>query len=124
MADRFGREDQGIEIDLLEIFRRLLLELDIRVAALRTDQAWMVRTIGVGREVAAAMRRDHFQSRKTIKSALENKMRERDRGLQRIADGIGEPAITGQPLLELGHGCRMNEQGHAEFFSLGPHRME
>src|ERR1700739_546254 len=100
MTDRLGREDQGIEIDLLEVFRRLLLERDSGVATLGTDQAGMIRTIGVGREVPAAMRGDHFQSRKTIERALENKMRERDRRLQRIADGIGEPAITGQSLLE------------------------
>src|SRR3954454_16237711 len=37
MTDRLGREDQRIEINLLEIFGRRLLELDIRVAALRAD---------------------------------------------------------------------------------------
>src|ERR1700735_2330825 len=101
MADRLGRKDQRIEIDLLEIFRRRLLELDIRIAAGRTDEAGMVRTIGVGRQVAAAMGGDHFELRKEIERALEDKMRERDRRLQGIADRVGEPAVAGQFLREL-----------------------
>jgi hypothetical protein len=41
MADCFRREDQRTEMDLLEIFRRLFLELDAGVAALGTKQAGM-----------------------------------------------------------------------------------
>ncbi len=124
MADRFGREDQGIEIDLLEIFRRRLLELHVGIAALGPDHAGMVRTIGIGRQVPAAMGGDHFQSGKAVQRALEDEMRERYRRVERIADGVAEPAVARQPLAELGHALRMDEQGHAEFLRLGPNRME
>ena len=97
MADRLGREDQRIEIDLLEILRRRLLELDVGIAAFGTDQAGMVRTIGVGRQEAAAMGGDHFEPGKAIERALEDEMRERDRRLQRIADRVAEPAVAGEP---------------------------
>src|SRR3984957_18393082 len=95
MPDRLGREDQRIEIDLLEIFRRRLLELDIRIAALWTDQTGMVRTIRVGRQVAAAMGSDHLELRKAIEYALEDEVGGRDRRLQGIAGRVGEPAVAG-----------------------------
>src|SRR5215471_199033 len=95
VADRFGLEDQRIEIDLLQIFARLLLELDVWIAALRADQAGMVGTIGIGAEIAAAMRGDHLQSRKLVESAFEDQVRQRDRRLERIADGVGKPAVAG-----------------------------
>ena len=72
MPDRLRREDHRIEIDLLEIFRRRLLEPDIGIAARRTNQTGMVRSIGVGRQEAAAMGSDHFELRKAIERALEN----------------------------------------------------
>ena len=51
-------------------------------------------------------------------------MRQSDRGLQRIADGVAEPAVAGEPLGNLRHALRMDEQRHAQFLGLGPHRME
>src|SRR5476649_1696933 len=84
----------------------------------------MVRSIGVGRQEAAAMRSDYFELRKSIEYALEDEVRERDRRLQGIADRVGEPAVAGQFLRKLGDARRMNEQGHVEFFRLGPHRMK
>src|SRR6202795_3831812 len=70
MADRLRREDQGIEIDLLEVLGRLFLELDIGVAALGTNQTGMVRAVGIGGQEAAAMRTNHFQPRKAIERSL------------------------------------------------------
>ena len=75
MADRFRGEDQGIEIDLLEIFGGRLLELDIGIAAFRPDQTGMVGTIGVRGQEAAAMGGDHLQSRIAIERAFEDQVR-------------------------------------------------
>src|SRR6476660_4120368 len=82
----------------------------------------MVRTIGVGGQEAAAMRRNHFQPRKAIEGALEDKMRERQRRSQRIADRVGKPSVAAKSLAEFFNALRMNKQGHAEFFRLGPYR--
>src|SRR5260370_36144153 len=108
MADRLGGEDQGVKIDLLEIFRRLLCKLHVRVAALGTDQAGMIRTIGVGGQEAAAMGSNHSEPGKAIERAFENEMRERNRGLQRIADGVEEPAIAVKPLVQFRYALRMD----------------
>src|SRR5882757_10724393 len=121
MADRFRREDQRVEIDLLEIFRRLLLQLDVGIASLRADQAGMIGTIGIGGQEAAAMGGDHLQPGIAVERALEDQMRKRDRRSQRIADGVAEPAIAGKALVEFRDALRVDEQGHAEFFRLGPY---
>src|SRR5207244_2272496 len=94
------------------------------IAALRADQAGMVRTVGVRRQESAAMGRDHLQPGKAIEGAFKDQMRERNRRLQRVADRVDEPAIAREALVEFGYTLRMNEQRHAEFFSLGPYRME
>src|ERR1700760_2656505 len=53
MSDRLRLKNQRVEIDLLEIFRRFLFQLDVGVAALGTDEAGVVRAIGVGAEITA-----------------------------------------------------------------------
>src|SRR5262245_34140484 len=112
MTDRLGREDQGVEIDLLEVFGWLFLQLHVGIAAFRADQAGMIRALGVRRQEAAAMSRDHFQAGIAVESALEDQMRQRDRRAQRIADGVAEPAIAGEPLVELRNALRMDEEGY------------
>jgi hypothetical protein len=87
MADGFRREDQRVEIELLQVLGRLLLELDVGIAAGRTDQAGMVGAVGVGRQVAAAVRADDLEAREAVERALEDQMRQRNGGFQRIADG-------------------------------------
>lgn len=79
VADRLRREDQRIEIDLLEIVGRLLLELDVRIAALWSDQTGMIGAVGIRGQEAAARRGDHPQAGEAIEGALEDEMRERDR---------------------------------------------
>ena len=45
MADRLGREDQRIEVELLQILGRLLLQLDVGLQpAGPTMQAWSERS--------------------------------------------------------------------------------
>jgi len=69
MADRLRGEDRLIEIDLLEIFRWLFLQLDLGVATAGVDQTGVIGTIGVGRQKTPAMSGDHFQLRKAIERA-------------------------------------------------------
>src|SRR6516225_7672304 len=124
MPDRLGRKDERIEIDLFEIFARLLLQLDVGIAIDRTDQAGVIRTIRVGGQVAATMRGDHLQPGESIERALEDEVRQHDARLCRIADRVGEEAIAGETFLELRQPLRMNEQGHTQFFRLRPDGME
>src|SRR6185437_3128189 len=50
MAERLGREHQRIEIDLIEIFARLLLQLDLGLQfSGDTKQAWSPRAAYDGR---------------------------------------------------------------------------
>ena len=56
MADRLGREDQRVEIELLQVLGRLLLQFDLGIAVLRRDETGVVRARSIGREIAAAMR--------------------------------------------------------------------
>ena len=54
-------------------------------------------------------------------------MRERDRGVERKADGVGELAIAGEPLAELRRPHRMDEDQAAELLReadrAGHHRL-
>ena len=113
MAQRFGGEHQRIEIDLLEIFGRLLCQLDLGVASFGVDQAGVVGAVGVGGKEPAAMGGDHLEPREAVEGALEDQMRQRDRGLDGIGDGIGEPAVAGERLVEFGNALRMDEQRRA-----------
>jgi len=56
------------------------------------------------------MGRDNFQPGEFIECALEDQVRQRNGGLHRIGDRVGQPAIAGQLLVELGDALRMNEQ--------------
>src|ERR671914_357229 len=72
------------------------------------------------------MRGTDAQARKPIEHALENHVRQRDGGFQRVADRVAEPSLALQPIV-LGRAwrsLRMHEQGNAEFLHLGPERIE
>ena len=101
MAQRLGGEDQRIEIELLEIFARLFLQRRA-LALVGKDRTAVIHARGVGRQVAAAVRRADFQVRETVERALEDQMRERKRCFQRIADHIAERAAALDPLGDAG----------------------
>src|SRR6266404_7808059 len=94
VTERLGREHQRVEIELIEIAARLLLELNVRVTILRRDEAGMVATRRVGAEIAAAVRGDDLQAGEAIERALEDQMLQGDRRIERIADGVREPAVA------------------------------
>src|SRR5438094_3324991 len=125
VAQRLGREDERVEVELLEILRRLLLQrLGAPVGEGHADR---VGTRRVGRQIAAAVGRADLQPGKAVERTFEDQVRERDRGLERIADGVLETAAALQPRLEVGRGAiglRVDEHQHAELLGLGPERVE
>src|SRR5438445_328456 len=125
VAQRLGREDERVEVELLEIFRRLLPE---RFGApVRKGHADRVGACRVGRQIAAAVRRADLQPGEPVERAFEDQVRERDRRLERIADGVLEPAAAPEPRLEIGRGAvglRVDEHQHAQLLGLGPERVE
>src|SRR4029077_6572274 len=87
VAQRFGREDQRVVIELAQVLRRFLLQLHRR-AAVGEGDADLVRAIGVRGEIAAAVRRAELETREAVERALVDEMRERKRGLERVPDGV------------------------------------
>src|SRR5215831_15892109 len=74
VAQRFGREDQRVEMKLVEILGRLLLELDVGIAVLRRHEARMVGARRVGRKIATAVGGDDLEARKTVERAFEDQL--------------------------------------------------
>src|SRR5258708_18730260 len=84
-----GCEHERVEVQLVQVFRWLLLQFDIRVATRRRNKARVIRARCVRREVPAAMRRDDLKSGKSVEGTLEDQVLQGDRGAKRIADGVG-----------------------------------
>src|SRR5438132_8791931 len=84
----------------------------------------MVAARGVGAEIAAAMRGNDLEPREAIERSLEDQVLQGDRGVERIADGVRQPAVALETLGEFRRTLRMDEQHRAEFFRLGPAGME
>ena len=73
------------------------------------------------------MRRADPEAGELVERALEDQVRERDGGLERIADHVVEVAVALEPVLEVGRGAsglRVDEDHHAELLGLGPERVE
>src|SRR5262245_12269520 len=124
VAERFGREYQRIEIELFEIVARPLLQLDVRVAILWRNEAGMVATRRVGAEIAAAMRGDDLQARETVERSFEDQMLQSYRRIERIADGVRQPAVALEAPSEFWRALRMDEQHRPKLFRFRPHRMK
>src|SRR5690242_8282784 len=103
MAELLGGEDERIEMEALQVLARSLCERDVLVAEPLADIAGVIRSRGVGGKIAAAVGRENLEAGKAVERALEDQVLERDRRLERVADGIGEPAITLEALRKLGH---------------------
>ena len=126
VAQRLGREHDGVEEELavLEIRGRLLLGQRADTVGEASDHR--VRAVGVGRQEAAAMRGADLQPGKAVERALEDQVRQRDRGFERVADRVGQQAAAAQPAarLELARAQRVHEDQDAQLLALGPERME
>ena len=73
------------------------------------------------------MRRADLQAGKAIERALEDQVRERDGGVERIADDVGEIAVALKPVLELirrAVACGWMKTSDAQLLGLGPERVE
>jgi hypothetical protein len=72
------------------------------------------------------MRGANLEPRKTVERSLEDQVRQRDRGLERIADRIGQQAAAGEPAarLQFAGAKRVQENQHAQFLALGPERVK
>src|SRR6266851_778364 len=123
VAQGLRRKHDRIVIELAQVFGGLLLERHRR-AAIREGDADGVRTIRIGRQIAAAVRGADLESREAVERPFVDQMRERERGLERIADRIGEPAIAVQARLELLGADRMDEDKRTELLHLRPDGME
>src|SRR6266581_388779 len=123
MAERFGREDDRVVIELAQVLGRSLLRR-FR-AAIRESHAACVRARGVGGQVASAVGRADLEAGEAVERSLEDQVRERDRGVERIADDVAQTAVASQPLLESrGSPLRMDENQAAELLRLRPERMK
>ena len=120
---RLGREDDGVVVELLQIFGRLLLQRHAG-AAVREGDADGVRARRVERQIAAAVRRANLQAGEAVERAFIDQMRQRERGLERIADGVFEPAVALEPRCQLLGADRMDEDEDAELLALRPDRMK
>src|SRR6202040_4292521 len=124
VAQCLGSEYQRVEIELVQIFGRLLLQLDVRVAILRRDEAGVVGARRVGAEISAAMRGKDLEAGKAIERALEDQVLERDGGVERVADGVREPPIALETPGQIRRAQRVNEQHGSELLGLRPDRVE
>src|ERR1700738_3975359 len=99
------------------------------VSAARRRRASGGKTIGsprVGGQEAPAVGRADLEAGEAVEGALEDEVRERDGGLERVADHVVEEPVA----LEAGGGVqlrdalRVDEHRHPELLGLGPERME
>src|SRR5690348_1672940 len=81
------REHDRIDIDSLEISRGRPRQCAVTIG---TRTPGMVDATEIGAKISAAMHRQDFESRMTLKDAIEDQIVQRDRRLQRIADDIVE----------------------------------
>src|SRR5262245_9278514 len=72
------------------------------------------------------MRGAYLEPRKTVERSLEDQVRQRDRGLEWIADRIGQQAAAGEPTarLQFAGAKWVHESQHAQFLALRPERVE
>src|SRR5262249_57768544 len=103
MAQPLLREHHGVVVHLAQILGRPLLDRapGAAVAEIRPHLAAKVRAGGVGGQIAAAVRRADLDPRIPVERAVENQMRERNRGLERVANYVREIAVAAETVAEL-----------------------
>src|SRR5207253_9981139 len=94
------------------------------LAAVGEGDADVIRAVRVRREIAAAVRAADLQAREAIERAFVDEVRERERGLERVPDGVVEAAVALQALVEVLGALRVDEDQYAELFHLLPERMQ
>src|ERR1700737_1134726 len=95
-------------------------------SAVREGRAYCIRAVGIGRQKAAAMRGADLQAREAVERALEDKVRQCDRGFERVADRVGQEAaaVEAPARLQFPGSERVHENQDAELLGFGPDRVE
>ena len=72
------------------------------------------------------MRGADLEPREAVERSLEDQVRQRDRGFERVADRVGQQAVAGEPAarLQFAGAERVHEDQHAQFLALRPERVE
>ena len=107
-------EHDGVEIELLQIFRRLLLDGDAAILAMRPG---VVEAAPIAGDIAAAMGDADLQFGKTFEIAVEHQLPDAQRGIQRMSDRVREIMILHAP--DQAGAERMQEDHHVEFLDAG-----
>src|SRR5207253_5984736 len=113
-----AREHERIEIQLLQVLRRALVEC-LR-ALLGKRETAVIGSVGVRWKVAASVSRTDLESWKSIQGSLEDQMRKRNRRGQRISNHVSQDTVALQPGLQLRNALRMDEDRHAQPLGFGP----
>lgn len=94
--------------------------------AVREAPCYGIRTIGVGRQEAAAVRGTDLEPGKAVQRAFKDQVRQGDGGFEGVADGVGQQAAAGEPAarFQFAGAERVQEDEGAEFLAFGPERME
>src|SRR5207244_5603780 len=110
-----------VVIHLPQILGRLLLQLDASIHVRRDAEA-VVGARRVGRQVATAVGRAYFESGEAVERPLEDQVRERDGGVERVADGVRQPAVALESPGKVRGALRMGEDQYPELRSVGHER--
>ena len=109
-------EHHGVVVNFLHVIRGRAADV---VVAFRAHVVSVIHACRVVAEETAAMRGDDFEFGVTFQHAAEHDVRQRHRGIQRIADHIGQK-VFGQALRR-GKADRVQEYHRAQLLGLAPH---
>ena len=72
------------------------------------------------------MRGANLEAREAVERPFEDQMRQGDRGFERVADGVRQEPIPGQPAarFQFAGAERVQEDEHSQRFALAPERVE
>src|SRR5688500_1690334 len=122
MPQGLWREDERVEEELLEVLARPSLERD--AALLWKHPATIVRPCRVRPEIAAPVCRADLEHREAIERALEDEVRQRERGFQRVPDHVSERATPLDTRQNGGGALRMGEDRDGKLLGLRPEGIE
>src|SRR4051812_871150 len=107
-------EHDRVEIELLQILRRRLLDGDAAILAMREG---VIETPPIAGDVAAAMGDADFQFWKAFEIAVEHEVSDTQRGIQRMSDGVRKIVIL--HAADQAGTERMQEDHHAKLLDAG-----
>src|SRR5215472_3300992 len=119
MPQVFRRKENGIEIQLLQVFAWGFLQ---RLAKFRKCGQALIAAARIGRQVAAAVCRADLEFWEQVERSILNQVCKRERSLQRMTNDIVKKTISLQPLFfdRSSCGLGMNENQRVQFLGLRP----